>query len=214
MNNRRRFYTVLTALLCSISLVAQNTMRIHYKDKSELDIPVSQIDSITIVEKTASEEETSLTGSWLWGKKDAEYYELITFKEDKTYTGYDNYYAYGFDTSTFGFYVQYGNMLTLTSNGYGYQYRYNWYIGGLAANSLSVMTRMGPFTYYKVRPEVVNLSVGDTFVVSEDEECVFADGVVVRLEDGKLTGLTQGETYILIMSKPSQLVWAYKLVVS
>jgi len=53
---------------------------------------------------------------------------LLTFSEDHTYTGYDNYFAYGFDTMTYGWWGQIETVLTLQSNGYGYQRRYNWYV--------------------------------------------------------------------------------------
>ena len=105
---------------------------------------IEQIDSITFVDESdVSQVEGSLTGSWLWGDADADYYELLTFNEDKTYTGYDNYFTYGFDTMTYGWYAQVGAMLTLQSNGFGYNRRYNWFVKGLTGNALDVMTKMG-----------------------------------------------------------------------
>ena len=205
--------STLALLLCSITLMAQNTMRVHYKDGTEQDISTSQIDSLTFVDADATTTaEAELTGNWLWGNKEAEYYELLAFSNDHTYTGYDNYFSYGFDTMTYGFYSQYGTMLTLWSNGFGYQYRYNWFITSLTENALSVMTKMGPFTYYRLRAEALRLKVGETLPSGEDEY-VFADGVIVRIEGGQLTGIGHGETYILKMTASSQMIWAYKVVV-
>ena len=149
----------LSLLLCSVSLMAQNTMRVHYKDGGELDLFIAKIDSVTFVEKTTSEESASLTGVWLWGNQEQGYYELITINEDHTYTGYDNYFSYGFDTMTYGWWAQMGAMLTLQSNGFGYQRRYNWYITELTVNALGMMTKMGPFTYYKLQPETLRLQL-------------------------------------------------------
>ena len=104
--------------------------------------------------------EGSLVESWLWRDSDAGYYELLTFNEDKTYTGYDNYFTYGFDTMTYGWYAQVGAMLTLQSNGYGYNRRYNWFVMALTGNALDVMTKMGRFTYYRLQPEVIHLQAG------------------------------------------------------
>ena len=75
---------IIALVLChSIPIVSQNTMRIHYKDGTEQDIAISQIDSITFVEKDSHDEEenVTLTGSWLWAKKEAGYYELLNFND-------------------------------------------------------------------------------------------------------------------------------------
>ena len=128
-------------------LNAQNTMRIHYKDGTRGDVPIEQIDSITFVDDEGGEGEEvqvkELTGSWLWGNVAQGYYELFTFNADKTYIGYDNYFTYGFDTMTYGYYSVYGAMLNLWSNGFGYQHRYNWFITALTENALGVMTNDG-----------------------------------------------------------------------
>lgn len=211
--DRQRTILTLILLLCGITLMAQNTMRVHYKDGTEQDISTSQIDSLTFVNAdTMPTVEAELTGTWLWGNKEAGYYELLAFSNDHTYTGYDNYFSYGFDTMTYGFYSQYGTMLTLWSNGFGYQRRYNWFITGLTENALSVMTKMGPFTYYRLRTETLSLKVGETLPSGEDEY-VFADGTIVQIEGGQLTGIGRGETYILKMTASSQMIWAYKVVV-
>lgn len=200
-------------MLCSITLMAQNTMRVHFKNGTKQDISTSQIDSLTFVNANATTTvEAELRGNWLWGNQEAGYYELLAFNNDHTYTGYDYYFSYGFDTMTYGFYSHYGTMLTLWSNGFGYQYRYNWFITGLTENALSVMTKMGPFTYYKLQSEMLRLKVGETLPCGDDEY-VFADGIVVRIEGGQLTGIGRGETYILKLTNSSQMIWAYKVIV-
>lgn len=204
---------IIAMLLCCVSLMAQNTMRVHYKDGTEQDIFLSQIDSVTFVEKSEPEEVT-LTGGWLWGRRESGYYELLVFNDDYTYTGYDRYFTYGFDTMTYGFYSQYGTMLTLWSNGFGYQYRYNWYIMGLTANALTVMTKMGAFTYYKLQPEVIRLSNPASYMeLDEGDSIVFTDGAVVRADANKLHAIASGTTYVLIRKAEEDKIFAYKVVV-
>ena len=176
---------------------------------------IEQIDSITFVDGSdVSPVEGSLTGSWLWGDADAGYYELLTFNEDKTYTGYDNYFTYGFDTTTYGWYAQIGAMLTLQSNGFGYNRRYNWFVIGLTENALDVMTKMGRFTYYRLQPEVIHLQVGgESLECDNDDNFVFADGVVVRIINGKLQGVSEGKTYILKYNAEKMLILSYKVIV-
>lgn len=198
-------------------LNAQNTMRIHYKDGTRGDVPIEQIDSITFVDDEGGEGEEvqvkELTGSWLWGNVAQGYYELLTFNADKTYTGYDNYFTYGFDTMTYGWWGQLGAMLTLQSNGFGYYRRYNWYIMALTENALGVMTKMGPFTYYKLHPEVIRLKVNESLTCAEGDSFVFADGVVVSIEDNKLLGISPGTTYVQKQSATTNRIYAYKVIV-
>jgi hypothetical protein len=201
-------------LLCSVSLMAQNAMRVHYNDGTEQDIFLSQVDSITFVEKSEPEEKVTLTGGWLWGRRESGYYELLVFNDDYTYTGYDRYFTYGFDTMTYGFYSQYGTMLTLWSNGFGYQHRYNWYIMGLTTNALTVMTKMGAFTYYKLQSDVIRLSNPGSYMELDDvDSIVFTDGVVVRAEGNKLHAIASGTTYVLIRKAEEDKIYAYKVVV-
>jgi len=206
---------IIVTLFC-LSISAQTDVRIYQKDGTCLDVPIEQIDSIAFANKDADSVsiiESELCGNWLWGNTAAGYYEVLSFNKDHTYTGYDNYFTYGFDTTTYGFYSQYGTMLTLWSNGFGYQHRYTWYITGLTSNALSVMTKMGTFTYYRLQPEVIKLKVGETLSNSGDDTYIFADGVIVRLEDNMLNGVAKGETYLLKMSNSSQRIWGYKVVV-
>ncbi len=204
----------MTLLLYNVSLMAQNTMRVHYKDGTKQDIAISQVDSVTFVYKEEPEESVSLTGSWLWGNLGAEYYELLTFSDDHTYTGYDNYFTYGFDTMTYGWYSWYGNMLTLQSNGFGYRRIYNWFITGLTSNALEVMTKMGAYTYYKLQPEVLSVATSELYTgFAEDDSVVFADGVIVKAEENKLQGLIQGSTYVLVNKANEDKIYAYKVVV-
>lgn len=198
----------------SIVCSAQSQMRIHYKGGAVSDIPIEEIDSVTFVQKDTPVEEVTLIGSWLWGNQEQGYYELIAFNEDHTYTGYDNYFAYGFDTMTYGWWAQIGAMLTLQSNGFGYQRRYNWYITELTDNALGVMTKMGPFTYYKVQPELLHLQVNGTLECEEGDSFVFADGVIATIQDNKLVGLALGETYIQKYIADSKRIVAYKVAVT
>lgn len=212
--NMNRTKSILALLLFSVTLMAQNTMRVHYKDGTEQDIFISQIDSVTFVDKGAPEENVSLAGSWLWGNKDAGYYELLTFSDDHTYTGYDNYFTYGFDTMTYGWFTWYGNMLTLQSNGFGYQRLYNWFIIGLTNNALEVMTKMGAYIYYKLLPEVLYVSTSELYTgFADGDSVVFADGVIVNAEENKLRGLIQGSTYILVKKASDDKICAYKVIV-
>ena len=190
-------------------------MRIHHKGGWYSSVPIEQIDSITFVDRSdVPADETSLTGSWLWGNANAGYYELLTFYDDKTYTGYDNYFSFGFDTMTYGWYMQMGTMLTLQSNGFGYNRRYNWFIIGLTDNALDVMTKMGRFTYYRLQPEVYSLKVGEeSYVCKDGDYYVFCDGIKVQVNDGKLKGICEGTTYILKYSAKTELIMAYKVTV-
>lgn len=209
----------ILALLCLWALIpvcqAQDTMRIHYKDGGHGDVAIEQVDSITFVKGgDAPAAEATLIGSWLWGNVAQGYYELLTFNVDKTYTGYDNYFTYGFDTMTYGWWGQLGAMLTLQSNGFGYYRRYNWYIMALTENALGVMTKMGPFTYYRLQPETMHLKVnGEPLVCEGGDSFVFADGVMVTIQENKLVGLFAGVTYIQKHIAASNRIVSYKVVV-
>lgn len=156
----------------------------------------------------------SITGSWLWGDTEAGYYELLTFNDNKTYTGYDNYFTYGFDTMTYGWYMQMGSILTLQSNSFGYNRRYNWYILGLTDNAFDVMTKMGRYTYYRLQPEVLHLQAGgEPLAYKNGDYFLFADDVVTSIVNGGLQGEANGTTYVqMYIAKTSQIV-AYKVVV-
>ena len=195
------------------SIMAQDVMRVHYKDGTEQDISISQIDSVTFVEKKIPEESVSLTGSWLWGSKERGYYELITFDDDNTYVAYDNYFMDGFNTMTYGWYLEDGNLLTLQSNGFGYNRKYTWLVTGLAENALEVMTKMGSFVYYKLQPEVITINKDEEVGCPEEGTIVFADGVIVKAENKKLQGLAEGSTYVLIYRASDDKIVAYKIVV-
>ncbi|MBR1504352.1 MAG: hypothetical protein IJ618_10775 [Prevotella sp.] len=212
----RQLVFILCVLL-SIGTLAQSHVRVHYKNGSRADIPIETIDSLTFVEGTVDSVgigRGELTGSWVWGNVEQGYYEVLTFGEDRTYTGYDNYFTYGFDTWTYGFYSQYGTMLTMWSNGYGYQRRYNWFVTALSENALEVMTKMGPFTYYRLQPEMVRLKVGgEPLSCGEGDSFVFADGVIAAIEDNKLTGVAKGTTYIQKYDAATKKILSYKVVV-
>ena len=214
---RMKVGLILSLLLCSVTLMAQNTMRVHYKDGREQDIPIEQVDSVTFVkgDDTASDSvgDISIIGSWLWGNLEQGYYELLTINDDHTYTGYDNYFSYGFDLMTYGWWAQIGAMITLQSNGFGYQRRYNWYITALTENTLGVMTKMGPFTYYKLQPETLHLQVNETLTCEVGDSFVFADGVTVTIQDNRLVGLVAGVTYVQKRIVANNAICSYKVVV-
>lgn len=200
-------------LISHIICFAQTHMRIHHKGGEHSDVPIEQIDSITFVDSDdVQAEEVKLTGSWLWGDTEAGYYELLTFNDDNTYTGYDNYFAYGFDTTTYGWYFRQGNLLMLQSNGSGYNRKYTWFITGLTENALEVMTKMGQFTYYKLQPETIMLHVGESLECENGNSFVFADGVVARITGNKLVGLSKGTTYVQKKISNTNIL-SYKVVV-
>ena len=189
-------------------------MRINYKDGSVYEVPIECIDSITFIQNTEDPHNASLIGEWFWGNKEFGYYELLTFNEDNTYTGFDNFFTYGLDTMTYGWFMQIGSMLTLQSNGFGYNRRYNWFVMGLTNNALDVMTKMGRYIYYRVLSEVYSLKVGE-----ESYECiggdyyVFTDGVKVLDNNGTLRGIVEGTTYILRYETKYKYILAYKVIV-
>lgn len=155
-----------------------------------------------------------MTGSWLWANKEAGYYELLTFNEDCTYTGYDYYFSYGFDTYTYGWYSLYGNMLTLQSNGFGYRRRYNWYIRSLTDNAFEVMTNMGAYTYYRLQPETIYIQdSGASAKFDKGDSIVFADGVIAKAEGSEIVGINKGITYILVSTAEQDKILAYKVIV-
>ena len=211
----KRLFSLLVLIIISVVVYAQTHMRIHHKGGGHSDVPIEQIDSITFVDSDdVKAEEVEFTGSWLWGDVDAGYYELLTFNDDNTYTGYDNYFSYGFDTMTYGWYFRHGNLLTLQSNGFEYNRRYNWFILGLTDNALDVMTKMGRFFYYRVQPEVLHLKVGGGPLVCENgDSFVFADGIYVRIVQGGLQGVTKGTTYVQKYIAETNQKIAYKVVV-
>lgn len=211
----KRFLVLLGLAIGVIGIHAQTHMRIHHKGGGHSDVPIEQMDSITFVDGSdLPDNEASLMGSWLWGDTEAGYYELLTFNEDKTYTGYDNYFTYGFDTMTYGWYMQMGSMLTLQSNGFGYKNRYNWFVKGLTGNALDVMTKMGRFVYYRLQPEVLHLQVGGEPLVYENgDSFVFADGVAARIVEGGLQGVTKGSTYVQMHIAETDCIVAYKVLI-
>jgi len=196
-------------------LHAQIHMRIHHKSGGYSDFKIERIDSLTFVDGSdLPDEASSLIGSWLWGNVETGYYESLTFNKDKTYTCYDNYFTYGFDTMTYGWYAQSGSMLTMQSNGFGYRRLHRWFVTALTENALEVMTKMGIFTYYRIQSEVYTLRIGEEAYACVDEDYyVFTDGVKVADIEGKLKGINEGTTYILKYNAASGFVMAYKVVV-
>lgn len=207
-------HVISLLLAICVSVNAQTHFRIHYKGGSHTDVSIALIDSITFVDGDTIPKVAELVGSWMWGSMEQGYYELLTFNDDQTYTGYDNYFTYGFDTMTYGWYSQWGAMLTLQSNGFGYQRRYNWFVMGLSENALDVMTKMGPFAYYKLQPEVITLQTGGKPLACADgDSYIFADSMTVRITDNKLQGVAEGVTYIQKYIAAKDVIVAYKVVV-
>lgn len=209
-----KLFFLLFMLAVTLQSRSQINMRIHLNDGGHSDVPIEQIDSITFVNGEYEHiEEVSLTGSWLWGDASSGYYELLTVNADYTYIAYDNYFMYGFDTMTYGWYFINGSLLMLQSNGVGYNRNYTWFVMGLTENALDVMTKMGRFTYYKLQQEPITLSVGDTVGCADGESFVFADGVKAVVDDGRLKAIASGVTYVLVSKPLSNVVVAYKVVV-
>lgn len=206
--------SILIVIISSSESFAQNTMRINYKDGSISEVSIERIDSITFVEREVEQKNVSLIGEWLWGNKEKGYYEVLTFKEDRTYTGYDYYLDYGFDTWTYGTYMTNGIILNLWSNGYGYRRTYRWFVAGLTEKALEIMTQMVSFVYYRIQPEVYSLKVGEkSYECKDGDYYVFVDGVKVLNDKGKLKGVCEGITYILKYYEESGLIMAYKVIV-
>lgn len=206
------------AIFCLLGLIpacqAQDAMRIHYKNGGHSDVVIGQVDSITFVKgDDTSVAGVSLIGAWLWGSQEQGYYELLTINNDHTYAGYDNYFLYGFDTMTYGWWAQMGAMIILQSNGFGYQRRYNWYITELTENALGVMTKMGPFTYYKLQQETLRMQVNGVLTCDDGDSFVFADSVTVAIQDNKLVGMATGLTYIQKRIAASNAIFSYKVIV-
>ena len=83
---------------------------------------------------------------------------------------------------------------------------------GLTGNALDVMTKMGRFAYYRLQPEVLHLQVGSEPLACENgDSFVFADGVVARIADGGLQGLTKGTTYVQKHLAQTDGIVAYKV---
>lgn len=201
-------------MIVALQVVSQNTMRINYKDGNALDIPIERIDSVTFINRSDEPHEATLIGEWLWGSKEKGYYEVLTFNEDRTYTGYDYYLEYGFDTWTYGMYMANGIMLNLWSNGYGYRRTYRWFVSALTENALEVMTQMGGFTYYRVQPEIYSLKVGEeSYECSGGDYYAFTDEAIVSNNEGRLKGISEGVSYILKYDAKSGLIMAYKVIV-
>lgn len=206
--------TTILLICCCIKLSAQHTMRIHHKDGTKVDVTVEDVDSVTFVNKSDGEESVpELIGNWLWGDVEAGYYEVLTFNIDKTFTGYDNYFIYGFDTTTYGMYGQIGTILTLWSNGFGYQRRYTWFITGLANNALAVMTKMGPFTYYRLQSDVIRMKVNESLSCGDGDSWVFADDVLACINGNNLVALSKGTTYVQELIGATNIIVAYKVII-
>ena len=209
--------TLLVALLLMATAVTLKGQRlsVHLKDGTQMHVELAQVDSITFGNNGSTPPPAAtVSGTWLWGSAEAGYYELLTLMADHTFAGYDNYFSYGFDVNTYGYYSLQGAMLTLRSYGYGYNRVYRWFVTGLSETALEVMTQMGHFVYYRLQPDVLRLKAGgEPFVAEETDKLLFADGVTARMEGNSLYGLLPGTTYVLLNHGHTDLTMAYKVVV-
>lgn len=139
-------------VLC-VTADAQNIMRVSQNDGTILDIPIAKVDSITFVTVDEPENTISICGIWKWIGIEEGYSETLTFNADGTFTCTDKFFAYGFDSQTYGTYMFFGSILNLRSNGYGYNRFYQWLVKELTDEKLTVLTKMGSFTYKKVNTE-------------------------------------------------------------
>jgi len=209
-----RISIMMVCLLTTGKTLCQTDMRVYFQNGRYKDFPIEGIDSISFLERGEAHAEISLLGSWLYGSVQMGYYELLTFNEDKSYLGYDNYFTYGLETETYGWYVDMGNILTLQSNGFGYQRTHRWFVTSLTKNALEVMTQMGRFVYYRLQDEVIHLKVSSSpFVCKNGEECIFADGVTTKVADNQLVGLSVGISYVQMLQTATNTIVAYKVVV-
>lgn len=148
MNNKVLLLFLLLAN--AMSLFAQNTMRGSLNNGTCVDIPIDQVDSVTFV--TVEKEQlrkVSLVGTWYWVSQEQGYSETLTFNAEGGFTCTDHYFGYDFGTSTYGTYMFFGSMLILRSNGYGYNRYYQWMVTELTETRLTVLTKMGSYTYIR-----------------------------------------------------------------
>ncbi len=207
----RLLFILILTINCTAAF-AQTHMRIHHKDGNHSDVPINMIDSVTFVNENDTES-SGLVGSWFWGDTVAGYYELLTFNSDNTYTGYDNYFSFGLDNATYGWYIRHNALLTLQSNGVGYRRKYTWFIVGMSVDALEVMTNTGDFIYYRLQPESLTLSVGESLHCQGDDRFVFADGVTASIANNTLQGLSKGTTYIEKYIAAKNAIVSYKVIV-
>ena len=73
------------------------------------------------------------------------------------------------------------------------------------------MTRMGSFTYYKLQGDTLRFQKGSYLTCGDDESYVFADGVIARIEENRLVGLSPGTTYIL--KNVANSIYAYCVII-
>ena len=205
--------TVLATMLPALAM-AQNTMRITYKDGTIQNVDITRVDSIIFVDMEPKPQDASITGDWMWGGLREGYYEVISFATVRTFTAEDCYFAYGYTNHTYGTYTYSGIQLNLFSNGIGYKRMNRWFVTYLSDNELEVMTQMGAFTYYRLQPETIRLKAWkDRLACEEGEVWSFADLTTAGIEDGQLVGLQPGTTYVQKLNTADNTTKAYKVEV-
>ena len=196
---------------------AQNALRVHYKDGTEQNILISDIDSVSFVDYEAEEPQqpASIVGSWFWADDAADYDELITFNADRSYSSSDHFYTNGMTNTTFGWYGLYGSMLTFEPGSIGYftPRIIRWLVQRLTDNELEVVAPLGTYTYYRVQNDFIHLPVDGSYLLDEQCDVVYADGLVVKAVGNRLYGMDRGTAYILVQSLPDQTIRAYQVIV-
>ncbi len=213
MKTKLILLTALATMLPAMAL-AQNTMRITYKDGTIQNVDITRVDSIIFVDMEPKPQDASITGDWMWGGLREGYYEVISFSTGRTFTAEDCYFAYGYTNHTYGTYTYSGIQLNLFSNGIGYKRMNRWFVTYLSDNELEVMTQMGSFTYYRLQPETIRLEAGkDRLSCEAGEVWAFADLTTAGIEDGQLVGLQPGTTYVQKYNTADNTTKAYKVEV-
>lgn len=196
---------------------AQNAIRIHYKDGTEQNVLISDIDSVLFVEYETEEprQSASIVGSWFWADYAAGYDELITFNADRSYSSSNHFYTNGMTNTTFGWYGLYGSMLTFEPGSIGYftPRVIRWLVQRLTGDELEVVAPLGTYTYYRVQPTPIRIYMGEVYTLDQQLDVVYADGVVVKAVGNRLYGEGRGTAHILVQSLTDQSVKAYQVVV-
>ena len=104
MKTKLILLTALATMLPAMAL-AQNTMRITYKDGTIQNVDITRVDSIIFVDMEPKPQDASITGDWMWGGLREGYYEVISFSTGRTFTAEDCYFAYGYTNHTYGTYT-------------------------------------------------------------------------------------------------------------
>ena len=78
---------------------------------------------------------------------------------------------------------------------------------------LGVMTKMGPFTYYRLQPDIIHLKENESLSCDEGDSWVFADDVLARISGNTLVALAKGTTYVQKLNGATNTILAYKVII-